>query len=98
MKENIYLEIVQCKKIYKHLVFKSSFYLWESNSNKVLITPKFNTRWKSEVWNSLRINDGYNVNLYFWRVNEKKQHQQQQFFAGDESIRRLAVKPIETLR
>ena len=44
-------------KKYKHLVFKGSFYLWESNNNKFFIIPKLNTCRKSEIWNTVKIND-----------------------------------------
>ena len=44
-------------KKYKHLVFKGSFYLWESNNNKFFIIPKWNTCRKSEIWNTVKIND-----------------------------------------
>ena len=45
------------KKNYKHLLFKASFCLWERNNDKFFIIPKLNTFWKSEIWNTLKIND-----------------------------------------
>ena len=51
------LDSVKKKRNYKHLVFKGSFYLWESNNNKFFILPKLNTCGKSEIWNNLKIND-----------------------------------------
>ena len=82
------------KKNYKHLVFKCSFYLWESNNNKFFIIPKLNTCWKSEIWNTLKINDGY-YKCAFLTQNGKKQ---QRFLAVDEGIWWLTVKPIGTLK
>ena len=34
-RKEFYLEIGQCQKTYKHLVFRRSFYLWKSNNYQV---------------------------------------------------------------
>ena len=79
------------KKIYRHLVFKFSFYLWEINNNKIFNYTKIKHRLIFEMpWKLTAVK----YKSAFLTRNGKKQ----QFLAVDEGIRRQKVKPIGNIK